>query len=267
MCNNGYGPAFSPTISSNTLFHFTDKKSVIGILKEGFMPYLCMQDLNFILTDNPTEEFAEELHQAIPMVCFCDIPLSQSKNHLGRYGRYGIGLSKDWGMENNISPVLYAYSDPHKGSEITLVIQQMLIRLYEKSDLDNRLWDDIYRICCFAKQYKGKLWKKEEESFSDEINFYDEREWRYVPPCKELSNYCLKKREFLDKSQRDKINHKLEKMPLKFKASDIKYIIVSSEEEIISIIKEIEEIDGYKSDDKWLLFTKVISAKQIEEDF
>jgi len=269
MSNNKIKEGFttSPTISSNTLFHFTDNKSVISILKEGFIPYLCMQDLNLILSDNPTEEFADELHQAIPMVCFCDIPLSQSMNHLGRYGRCGIGLSKDWGMKNNISPVLYAYSDPHKGSEIALAIQQMLIELHRRSEFDNGLWDHIYRICCFAKLYEGKLWIKEEKRFSDNINnFYDEREWRYVPPLI-MSNYCLYKREYLEESQRDEKNHELEKMPLNFEASDIKYIIVSSEAEITIIIEEIEQMGRYGDHEKKLLFSKVISAKQIEEDF
>jgi len=269
MCNNGYGPAFSPTISSNTLFHFTKyEENIISILKEGFKPHLCMEDLNIVLQDKPTEKEAEELQHAIPMVCFCDIPLSQSSNHLDTYGQYGIGLRKDWGNQNKISPVLYA----HEESEITSAVLRMLTRL--PNDFDNKLRDDIYWIYCFTKPYKGKLWREEEKKFSDEIHrFYDEREWRYIPSLRNyfhndvLSDYCLKKREYLDKSQRDKINHKLEKMPLKFKASDIKYIIVPSDEEIISIIKEIGQIDGYNRDDKRLLFSKIISAKQIEEDF
>lgn len=32
------------------------------------------------------------------MVCFCDV-----------YGHYGIGLTKEWGIRNGVSPVLYPY--------------------------------------------------------------------------------------------------------------------------------------------------------------
>ncbi len=265
MGNNGYGEGLtlSPTISSNTLFHFTtNKENIISILKEGFKPHLCMEDLNIVLQDKPTKEEKEELEHAIPMVCFCDIPLSQSKNHLDTYGHCGIGLSKEWGKRNKISPVLYV----HEESKITSAVQSMLISLL--NDLDNKLWDDIYWIYCFTKPYEGKMWGEKEKKFLDEIyRFYDERERRYVPILDVLSNYCLCKRDYLDESQRDEINHKLKKMPLEFEASDIKYIIVSSEKEIIYIIKEIGQMDGYNQDEKKLLFSRVISAKQVGEDF
>ena len=82
-------------ISLNTLFHFTDKiENVIGILKEGFRPHFCLEDLNDFVS---RDERIEYLEWAIPMVCFCDIPLSQSTNHREHYGNYGIGLSKEWG--------------------------------------------------------------------------------------------------------------------------------------------------------------------------
>jgi len=259
MSNNKNDEGFtsSPTISSNTLFHFTDGENLISILKEGFKPHLCMEDLNFFLTDEPTEEDAEELQHAIPMICFCDIPLSQSKNHMSTYGNYGIGLNKDWGKRNSISPVLYAY----KKSKITSVIQQILINF--PNDI---LWYDLYCIFCFTKAYEGR--KEKEGRFSDEIiRFYDEREWRYVPPIEDFHDCCLYKREYLDKSHRRYIQDRLDKMPLNFEASDIKYIIVSSEEKIIHIIDEIEKMDRFDKNDKKLLYSRIISAKQINEDF
>lgn len=42
----------------------------------------------------------------IPMVSFCNIPLSQVSNFL-YYGDYGIGLSLDWGIDKGIEPVKY----------------------------------------------------------------------------------------------------------------------------------------------------------------
>ncbi|MBW2962136.1 abortive infection system antitoxin AbiGi family protein [Mesonia aestuariivivens] len=42
----------------------------------------------------------------IPMVSFCNIPLSLVPNFL-YYGDYGIGLSQEWGIKNNIEPVKY----------------------------------------------------------------------------------------------------------------------------------------------------------------
>ena len=47
---------------------------------------------------------------AIPVVCFCDIPLSRISDHIGFYGNFGIGLTKEWAMSNGLNPLLYVSS-------------------------------------------------------------------------------------------------------------------------------------------------------------
>jgi hypothetical protein len=82
-------------ISSNTLFHFTDKReNLINILENEFRPHFCLENFNFFAHDM---NYREGFEIAIPMVCFCDIPLSQARIHMKHYGEYGIGLSKEWG--------------------------------------------------------------------------------------------------------------------------------------------------------------------------
>ena len=92
-------------ISSNTLFHFTrSAEALVGILKHEFTPHYCLEDYSVLPAAAP-----ESPNIAIPMVSFCDIPLSQASEHLAQYGDFGIGLSKNWGMKKGVSPVLYAY--------------------------------------------------------------------------------------------------------------------------------------------------------------
>lgn len=73
------------TISANTLFHFTPTKdNLISILTRKFYVRYSLEIFDTILDiDNP------EL--VTPMTCFCDIPLSQIKNHTNTYGNYAIG--------------------------------------------------------------------------------------------------------------------------------------------------------------------------------
>lgn len=90
-------------ISSNTLFHFSNWENLLSILENGFYPRFRTEKITF-LKNIPFDV-------AIPMVSFCDIPLSQIKNHVRRYGSYGIGLTKSWGIYNGMNPVLYLKHD------------------------------------------------------------------------------------------------------------------------------------------------------------
>jgi len=84
-----------------SLFHFTKSMDVLQtILKEGFWPRYCLEDVQW--QGHDTYEFV-----AYPMVCFCDIPISRISEHVGFYGSYGIGLTKQWGIKNNLNPVFY----------------------------------------------------------------------------------------------------------------------------------------------------------------
>jgi hypothetical protein len=99
-------------VSSNTLFHFTDSaENLIRILENDFLPRFCLEELElFRKGDTPL------IDMAIPMVCFCDLPLSNIGEQLSAYGNYGIGMSKEWGIRQGINPVLYLTpnSDFHK---------------------------------------------------------------------------------------------------------------------------------------------------------
>ena len=89
-------------LSANTLFHFTKThENILSILENEFYPNYSLEDW---------KPLSGKTHPiAIPMVSFCDIPLSQISNHTKHYGNYALGLKKEWGIKNKINPVLYTY--------------------------------------------------------------------------------------------------------------------------------------------------------------
>ena len=95
-------------ISSSTLFHFTNTlENLLNILTVEFRPHFCLEDFSILSRkSSPTKDQGI----AVPMVSFCDLPLSQVSKHMETYGYYALGLSKAWGMANGLAPVLYTYS-------------------------------------------------------------------------------------------------------------------------------------------------------------
>ena len=81
--------------------------------------------------------------------------------------------------------------------------------------------------------------------------------------------YRLTEEEFLDEKNRVLASESLGKRyRLSFEPNDIKYIIVEKEEQILGMINSINTIKGkYDIDRKRLLASRVISTKQILEDF
>lgn len=94
----------SSNLSSNTLFHYTKRyDNLIKILKKGLKPNHSIENYDFLI-DKKNEVGTLYF---VPMVCFCDIPLSNTINHINKYGNYAIGLSNDWGKKNGLNPVMY----------------------------------------------------------------------------------------------------------------------------------------------------------------
>lgn len=255
------------TISANTLFHFTKSiDNLKNILTHTFSPRYCLEHIDDSLVN---------LSIAIPMVCFCDIPLSQIKDHVDTYGNYAIGLSKEWAMSKGISPVLYL----HKNSVTNEMMQQFLATSKDLDNIENPDSDkainkrtrDFFQLYFFCKSYKGDMRRNGE--IKRDITFYNENEWRYVPSLSELeemkASLFLHKTTFEDESLRNENNEKNESIKIKFSPNDIRYIIVMKESERYEMIWMIEQIKGdiFKPNELKILNSKIISVEQIKEDF
>ena len=88
----------SQSLHPDILFHFTSKESLFSILRETFSLSYSSEK---IVGKNKSTAFA------VPMVSFCDLKLSELKLHMGNYGNYGIGLTKEWANREGLNPVFY----------------------------------------------------------------------------------------------------------------------------------------------------------------
>jgi len=255
-------------ISPNTLFHFTGKEKKLG-----------KQALKDILTDFSFKvKYCEETINTrkgpyisvVPAICFCDIMLSNIKEHTKNYGVYGIGLKKEWATRNGLNPVLY-FSENSLLASFSLPI--LTNTIFKNTDINNltpveRALTNFIR---YSKNYESEL-RRNGKLIKKKHRFSDEREWRYCPTSKQLNK--IKMPYVIDnvddyRSNKAKFNDPISKIRLRFGPDDINYIIVQSDEDILEIIEKWLPGIGSKFSKKQLntLKTRIITNQQIEQDF
>lgn len=211
-------------LSANTLFHFTrNKENLMSILNSCFYPRYCLED--FYFTPGKRTKWA------IPLVCFCDIPLSQIRNHTLKYGEYAIGLTKEWAQMKGITPVLYTPKDSplikHSKESLYYLLNRGSAR--KKGELTSPDLMEIAKylsyLAFYIKPYEGTVKINEKEQT---VKFYDEREWRYTIPENIIINndgrMWITKKKFEDKVFVDNKNRVNEKYGLTFEPKYINYI-------------------------------------------
>jgi hypothetical protein len=250
------------TLSANTLFHFTDSiDNIENILINEFCPRYSLEKIGSVAFDSSYEV-------AIPMVCFCDIPLSQIKNHIKYYGNYAIGLKKEWGIKRKINPVLYLYENSATAIHLKKIISSLDPDI-NKNQAEQPIIVGAVSFVKYLKLYEGKLWKNNNYT-QETIRFYDEREWRYVPEIATNDEWfsIITKKDFLNNEYRNQQTEKLKSQKLSFEPNDIKYIIVEKENEIFPMTQRIQAIKSkYSLQDVETLKARIVSMEQIKEDF
>lgn len=255
-------------ISSNTLFHFTNNAdTILNIIRNGFHPKFCLEELSvgsFLGNEDSKEE-------ALPMTCFCDLPLSQIKTHLDFYGSYGVGLSKEWGKRSGLTPITYINIESTKFKVLKEISNKLDVYSHstenQGSDISSHPLALLSELVSQHKPYEGKMWRNGKYVSK---RFYDEREWRYVPRIVSPNlDYRLSKKEFLSGIKKSTADASLETdYRLQFNASDVKYLIVKTADEMIDLFDGIDTMNEvYNEKEMKVLKTKIISTVQIIEDF
>jgi hypothetical protein len=252
-------------ISSNSLFHFTKKREhLINILTKTFIPRYSFEEVKL---SNVLKK--ANFENAIPMVCFCDISLSQINKHIKTYGQYGIGMTKEWGIKNKLNPIIYINPDSNISESLNKMAEN-INQVYEeqKTDSIDSIADEYLNIMKFLKPYTG-YFKKDENIYQNK-RFYNEREWRYVPKISFDSKVksTLNRVEFDNEKILRIENEKLIEYKLHFEPSDIKYIFVKNENDIHQMMVELRKIKHrFSTREIDILTSKITTTEQIIEDF
>jgi hypothetical protein len=247
-------------LSPSSLFHFTKtKESLYGILDETFKLSYCREV--FIIG-------GEQYSIRAPMVSFCDIPLSDIKNHIDSYGSYGIGLSKEWGKCKKLNPVLYVEQDSFLSRSYETILRHFVLEDAGLSDEDDPGRLAVLDVLRYIKNYEGSLTR----SNGDHIPLYrysDEREWRYVPKASEDCCMILNDKDYETDEIHKMATGKLSQLRLSFTADDVRYIVIEKDSEINELVNYLKDIKNrrYSQEVVDRLTTRILTREQIMADF
>lgn len=111
------------------------------------------------------------------MVSFCDIPLGMCAEHKAAYGDFMVGLSKDWGKQAKVTPLLYI----HDGSPIAEHVAKHG-RALLSGQLTRDALGELLPLVPYMKPVNGFFPGKKFIRRTTECKDFDEEmEWRYVP--------------------------------------------------------------------------------------
>lgn len=252
-------------VSSNTLIHFTNHKDGLkSILLENFRVGYCKETP--VVGGSGTACY-------VPMVSFCDIPLSQIKDHISKYGDYGIGLTREWGIRNKLNPVLYLEPSSLLSESYRAASNYFIARAREEKEVVARS-DDYFRavvalgeMLSYTKNYQGKLVRQNGATVQN-YRFSDEREWRYVLPSQNGVTPIMSEEYFGSDRGRAKSRELIERVRLEFEPNDIRYVIIKDESEIHEFVDHLRTAKGKKYSVKDIdrLTTRILTTEQIRQD-
>lgn len=232
----------SETTTSKTLFTFTSElKYLVEMIEFGITPRYVFETMPY-----------GKKSYIIPMKCFCDIPLSKAKKHMDWFGKFGLGINKKYLAEKGVTPVLYI----HNKSRINF------FKKFERNA-------EINKLIPLLKRYQGRDVRIDPEGVIGKKlrHFYEEREWRYIPPNIDIENINVSKIEDgIGIVRKKNIDSPFKENSIKLDAGFIEYIIIREYKDIPELRKHLRRL--FLEDELFeSALMKIIIATQIFKDF
>ena len=211
---------------TNTLFHSCKKFEFLkSVIKEsGFKASYADE----IIDDNEVKTL---------MVSFSNVALFESESQIN-YGKYAVGLTKDWGIKNELEPVIYTYDSSINGAsfmENMNITGRMKVReCVNNPALDDKVTTLFVNSINFLEYLKPYIVTNQK---GEEFIAYNDREWRYVHKHDKYNPLIFKTSFLTGKPNPDYDKHKPYKKPytenvvLTFELEDLKFVIVDKKKQ------------------------------------
>ena len=244
----------------NILFHFTPRQSLYDILNNTFKVSYARER---ILGGTKIKEFA------VPMVSFSDLRLSELKDNIGTYGKFGIGMTKDWAVNKGLNPVMYA-SEKSLFTENFMKGIEDFFKLVNNTDDTTGKYETAYNNTIntlrYIKNYKGDLIRPGKKTIPNYV-FANEREWRFVPPISDNILSFIPIDKIRTSKQKSQFNQKVSHIKLHFQPDDIKYLIVEKDSDINPLITHLRHAKNrFPPDMVDRRSSRILTYEQIEKD-
>ena len=249
-----------PKTRADALFNFTKKLEWLlwSLENKRLSPRYNIENISYL-------HIKGLVRIAYPMKCFCDINLHQLKDHLEWYGYYGIAFNKECGMRQKIQPVQYINDDSYLATDFSIAFNQAIGHELP-SGTDKYLRNYIIHELLYYKPYSGCV----PSHPRIEKCFTDESEWRYIPNItipgipRVIRDKELLKEGFLilaSKALQEEVS-----ASLKFEYSDIKYIVIKTQDDFDELIEVISKCN-LNQQEKYALTSKILVWDSSKGDF
>lgn len=142
-------------------------------------------------------------------ICFTEIRLSQAQTHAERYGKLGIGFTRDFIMNKGGRPVIYIPYDPKEDSQL---LEDSIRYFYNQSGGDTGPKAECEWQVEMRKQLTWIMAHVKRMSNGKNEDYYEEMEWRLVYDESSKNRYFKKERS-------------VEEYRLEFAGDDLKVLI------------------------------------------
>ena len=236
-----------------TIVHFTKSADALhGILEIGFKIKYCRERIVF-------GDIEKRIR--VPVVSFCDIPITQAGENMAKYGCYALGLTERWATKQGLTPVIYL--------ERHSTLAQSLLRsldLWAKIAPNSSEGDplmDAFDILRHTKNYVGELHRADGKVIADYC-FGEEREWRYALKTRAFYKFFYMEEMTKHPGIAEMMQGLIEDERLLFKAGDVRYILIEEERERSGIEAHIRSLkDRFAAEEMEDLVSKICTSKQL----